>query len=190
MYDIYNRTEIFYVCDLPMAKNVFIGSEAKLIRHVHMTSLQNSNLHDVIAFGDQYNLTGKDMDYAGNIKPILYYDGIGRIINPRDYVFYTSKIDSFKSKSNDYGWVCNLPYRYRRDPVPYTGKRKGGLSGSQKCRGVKRTYILATDTEYGRYIRKGALPYDKNRINWYNDVYEETRRHESWKNQKQKKQWM
>jgi hypothetical protein len=138
-------------------------------------------------------LWDKDQYWIRNIE---YYNGYGRRIDPRNYLVEAmQKLDLSCVQHINYNFIrgrrvgcCN--YRYRFDPIPYTGKMKGGPAASRKCRGIKKIYKLAADPDYGKYIRRKALPFGT--TSWYcwNDGYEEKRNHESWKKQKKRKQWM
>lgn len=149
----------------------------------------------------RWQVTGSDTvreslnlyDYIYMLRDVEYFDGYGRRINPKDYISEAMRIVNPKRKRSSTYYIkgrrVNHHYRYRKDPVPYTGKSKGGCSGSKKFRGLKRIYKQATDPDYGKYIRKKALPMGPH-LTWDYEAYEETRLHESWKKQKKRKQWM
>lgn len=149
--------------------------------------------NDIVVISNTFNRFFYDYNPVYEFRDIEYFDGYGRRINPKDYILEAIKTIKLQENHPSMYYVrgrrVQHQYRYRMDPVPYTGKIKGGCSGAKKFRGVKRIYQQASDPEYGKYIRKKALPMGPF-MTWDFDAYEETRLHESWKKQKKRKQWM
>lgn len=93
-----------------------------------------------------------------------------------------------KNKRSYYDYIntqCNS-YEYRKDPVPRLHKASRKKC-SNRCKGIKRIFTYATDPEYGKYVRKKAIPFNLDPWYW-SDRY--MKDHPSWKEQKKRKQWM
>ena len=157
-----------------------------------------------------WNYSGSDMElyqyFKGSdiiseyyLRNIIYYDGYFRIIDPRVYIkeaikywdnYYNSKKYEYDCDTSFYSQVFGKDfrnYKFRYDPVPYIHERIPHRT-FKRARGVKRLYQIKSDPEYGKYIRPGALPFGSN--GYWDFTYRDHKKHESWKNQKKRKQWM
>lgn len=197
MYPVDNKSNVFwkwngqkFTC---MTKQEFLNSIYNEFKKTRVTVYYN-DLKDFLEKSDlqtknyDWNISGNDKLMPEYLKKISYYDGFLRRINPSDYIFEAAKMH-FSDKTGQFKYVKRdyNAYRYRYDPVPHTRKIKGGPSGSRRCRGIKRIFQAATDTEYGKYVRKKAIPF--NLAPWY-DCDEKSHDYKSWKSQKKEKQWM
>lgn len=200
MHKVINLDETFYRISRNQIKNLH-GKREFLHSILVDYTRWFGNITDATRTYPEWQITGNDMvrKYTNGYKAIYtlrdveYFDGYGRRINPRDYLPEAMRTVKLQNIYNPTYYIrgrrISHHYRYRMDPVPYTGKIKGGCSGTKKFRGLKRIYQQASDPEYGKYIRKKALPVGPH-LTWDCEAYEETRLHESWKKQKKRKQWM
>ncbi|WP_373262177.1 hypothetical protein [Hungatella hathewayi] len=194
MYKVINLDETFYRISGNQIKNLH-GKREFLHSILVDYTRWFGNITDATRTYPEWQITGNDIvrkyingyNAIYTLRDVEYFDGYGRRINPRDYL--PEAMRTVKLRYYIRGRRVSHHYRYRMDPVPYTGKIKGGCSGTKKFRGLKRIYQQASDPEYGKYIRKKALPVGPY-LTWDYEAYEETRLHESWKKQKKRKQWM
>lgn len=194
MYRTVNKDSEFWKYDCLTGKKELIGDKDDLLLYVYRTiKLNGKQAFANIANTIEEAEISLDADYhyedpfsahflfGEYIKRYAFTDGYGLYIRPKD--FKEEALRRF------HGCPCmeqeiskKDPYVFRYDPVPYTGV----LSNKNNWRKpkIKRTLILAADTEYGRYIRNKA--YQDRGGRWFRNV----KPHESWKKEKKRKQWM
>lgn len=205
MYDVNDLSDRFYRMDL--YKNILVGpySRREFLQIIFKEAKciwqsGNQNLKEM--------LPNEDWNYSGNdtycfkkgyeypeifyyTRRFIYYDGYFRIIDPRKYLSEAFKQFQIDYKNYSPSWIKYIPYQYRKDPVPNISVRTGKtIHQRRKSTGLKRIYQLSTDPEYGYLIRKKSLPFGTSHWNFGDFKYREYRKHESWKNQKKRKQWM
>ena len=142
----------------------------------------------------------KELFELNNFKRYTIYDNYNRIINIKDFeneAFNLYKQLKKKNNSFSFNYIlwrwehfkikysfnkvdCN--YRYRKDPVPRTGKRRGGPSWHPPhTAGLKRMYSNPEYKDFNRRSFKG-IP------NWWDDRYRQVQK--SWKKQRKcRHQW-
>lgn len=216
MYNLSNKSNEFYRMDL--SRNVIVGPFDKVeLRDRVMTEALDQNKVRC------WNFTGKDtavftdwtkryLDEAGKAiypvsiqytRPVVYYDGYNRIINPNDYLVDNGpNIDTWSYRTHEcvpikrkpsatsyYAYLRKMRnnYQFRMNPVPMTRKCRGGCGGSKRGNSFFRTWKLATDPDYGTYVRKKAVPFA---FEPWADIYESRDCNRSWKKKKVRKQWM
>ena len=88
-------------------------------------------------------------------------------------------------KKDSYRWICfGKLFRYRFDPVPYTGKGRNSVHPCVRC--MKTTQERRMWFKYKKYVRGkrscNSLP------NAWDDIWH-ARREKGWKRTKKKHQW-
>lgn len=196
MYKIENKSFVFYRYNIKTGELFLIGGIDEMIMETYKHFASDKSYFDMNYSVTDLNTTGKDQYSVNNIyetrkelKPVIYLDGYNRIINPRNFLKEAMKKYKYLQSKEIYHQKTYAEikygkrnYLYRFDPVPGIHKCKS-YSNGLKNRGIHRLYSLISDPEYGRYIRKKAIP----------PIYNDNRRYrtcESWKKQKKRKQWM
>ena len=184
MYQISGRLRKFYREDLYTGNVIVFQNYDEFLWEVFC----------VFGHNDPDDLSWKERipkpndSYDDYLRRYLYFDDENRNLDLKNYEFaamnkytntkrkrsYQTKNDVIKSR---------MKLKYRKDAIPFLTKHIGKNGFRSFSRGTKKTLKLASDPEYGRYIRKKAIPKET-------DNFREKKNHESWKNQKKKRQWM
>lgn len=205
MFNIINKSEHYYKYNLEKESVRYIGDFDDLLLEIFQNlNKGRSYYYEKEHYGGRLNITGNDTycQYSGipgtyqsketYVRPYLFFDGYDRNIDTRNFLDEAiRRYDPFRRQIEKMPSYCEnlykkFPYLYRRSPVAFTSKKKGGPNASAKRRGIHRIHQIASDPEYGKYIRKKAIPKNE----WSDEIFEERRQHESWKKQKKRKQWM
>lgn len=229
MYNIENKSKIYYFYNKNTNKVSKIGDENELITYVvshfsknpFFTNTTIIDYNDVDFSGSDiyyyYDFRSKDCGYFN--RPIVFYDGYGKIVDIRIFQkqfnhilqkkkeildkrqeiakeygsWYSYERKKRKEKKYEYGDLLvqyyhywpNTSYHYRIDPVPCTGKRKGGPYQHKPYGSIIRMINHPDFKKYGRKSHYQSLITD---VSWYE--YGHRHNDKSWKNNKKiKKQW-
>lgn len=188
MYNVYNKSEIYYFWNIDTQTKSLIGNKKEL---VHWLAKQyrpdiwcGSELHNETL--DSFACHENDLKYG---KHCQILDGFDRCINPKIYerearLLYLNYYKYKKVKSDYFYWrKNNVKYVFRYDPVRYTGKRKGGPSvRPRRIKSLKQMYANPEYKEFNRGSHKDVPD------GWWDDWYRCNQK--SWKTQsKRRHQW-
>ena len=190
MYNIYNKSNVYYVWIISKQKECLIGDENDLIHYLA------KNYHPA---WDWWYFDKKPKKwrnpildtFACNIneqgKEYQIFDGYGRCINPKTYEKEAFRLflEQYKDKKEKYYWQKNYKNMgiFRYDPVPYSGKRRGGPS--VRPRKIKHLHAMYLNPEYKEYNRGSRSDIPEG---WWDDWYR--CRQKSWKSQsKRRHRW-
>ena len=90
-------------------------------------------------------------------KRYQIFDNYGRIIQPRDYEqlsFNYWRYSTGQKLYHRYNWHRNIHYTFRRGPVPYIHKWRGGPS--QRMQKTKHILLLYDDPFYKKEFSRGS----------------------------------
>ena len=188
MYNVYNKSEIYYFWNIDTQTKSLIGNEKEL---VHWLAKQyrpdiwcGSELHNETL--DSFACHENDLKYG---KHCQILDGFDRCINPKIYerearLLYLNYYKHKKVKSDYFYWrKNNVKYVFRYDPIRYTGKRKGGPG--VRPRRIKSLKQMYTNPEYKGFNRGSHKDIPDG---WWDDWYRCNQK--SWKSQsKRRHQW-
>lgn len=187
MYNVYNKSEVYFYWDIKAQKLSLIGNEKELIHWIARqyqtdwwcgSELKNPILN---SYGCNIHETNKDYQI---------FDGMWRCINPRIYerearLLYLNYYKKNWVKYNYSYWKKNnVKYAFRYDPVRHTGKRKGGPSVKpRRIKSLKKMYYAYPEyKEFNRGSQKDVPD------GWWDDWYRCNQK--SWKTQsKRRHQW-
>lgn len=205
MYNVYNKSDIYFKYNLSEDKITLIGNISDFLKEIYLMFNEVCK-YDKTEFPENIQITGNDVCnyYTHEIrrtdntvieKPnsvlrnILYLDGYFSTIDPRNYIEEAFNIYGQKEFHKGLKQSRKQRLQFRSGAMPNISCRKGGSYHTKRCRGIRRIFALVSDVEYGKYIRHKAIPF--NGSIWCDD-YDggSIRRHDSWKNQKKRKQWM
>lgn len=213
MYNVGNKSECFYKQNLVKEEVFGPFDREKFLQGVYNDLANESKVPELLNVHyncHKWNYSGSDsgrwVDFGNyeirsyQIRPILYFDGEGRILDPRNFVkeaiqksYGNEKIKKPVSSFNSclfsaYFLRRNIPYKFRCDPVPGTGRYRGRHRTNRGKKGLKRILTQSADPEYKEYVRKKAMPFtDFDLYDLDGNVWN---KHDSWKNHKIRKQWM
>lgn len=191
MYNIYNKSEVYFCWEISKQKEYLIGTEKDLIHWLANNYCSSdpifwecgSELRNPILenFGCNPNETNKEYQI---------FDGLGRCINPKIYerearLLYLNYYKHQKDKRYYSYWrKSNIKYVFRFDPVPYTSKWRGGPSTKPRhIRPLKKMYYAYP--EYKNFNRGSHKDVPDG---WWDDWYRCNQK--NWKSQsKRRHQW-
>lgn len=192
MYNVYNKSDVYYLWNISKQKEYLIGDENDLIHMIAKNYRPSWGFWD---WDDSHNLHCGHWansilnSFACNVneadKQYQIFDGYGRCINPKIYEreAFQLFLSKYKDKKQKYYWskYNNYKYIYRYDPIRYTGKRSGGPSvRPRRIMPAKRMYANPEYKEFNRGSHKD-LP-----DGWWDDWYRH--REKNWKKHR-KHQW-
>lgn len=205
-YNTHDKSEIFFRTDLltgittgPMSRRDFLMCLEK-DRSVFPDLTRNLDTWAWNYSGkakDQYTYTvisEDDENFVSyvSMRYIFYSNGLGKIIDPRNYILESEKMQSNYHPPYNRGWWLSHKYgkaydaaKFRIDPIPGTGNRSGRYRHLRHPAGVKRVRTYANDPEYGELFRNKANPF----FSGFYESWREYQTHESWKKQKKRHQW-
>lgn len=188
MYNVYNKSEIYYFWNIDTQQKYLIGNEKEL---VHWLAKQyrpdvwcGSELHNDTL--DSFACHENDLKYG---KHCQILDGFDRCINPKIYerearLLYLNYYKHKMVRSDYFYWrKNNVNYVFRYDPVPRTYKRKGGpCVRPRRIKSLKQMYANPEYKEFNRGSHKDVPD------GWWDDWYRCNQK--SWKKQsKRRHQW-
>ena len=188
MYNVYNKSEVYYFWNIDTQERYLIGNEKELIHFLAKqyrpdvwcgSELRNATL-------DFFACSENDLKYG---KDCQILDGFDRCINPKIYerearLLYLNYYKHKKVKSNYFYWrKNNVKYAFRYDPVPRTCKRKGGPG--VKPRRIKPLKSMYANPEYKEFNRGSHKDIP---LGYWDDWYR--CKQKNWKSQsKRRHQW-
>lgn len=202
MYNIYNKSESYFMWDAVKEKEYFIGNEKDLITLLANGYRRNYNLYSPCfsnPYFDEFYCNDKELDVMNHIifdiyegKRYRFYDGLGRIINPKNYEYEAKKIfdnrRSHKKMDNyeKYSWrkfnhMKSYRGEFRRTPVE--GIHNYNRGRSVKPRRLKQLYNMYSNPDFKEFNRGSHKDVPDG---WWDDWYRHTER--NWKSQR-KTQW-
>jgi hypothetical protein len=188
MYNVYNKSEIYYFWNIDTQQKYLIGNEKEL---VHWLAKQyrpdvwcGSELHNDTL--DSFACHENDLKYG---KHCQILDGFDRCINPKIYerearLLYLNYYKHKMVRSDYFYWrKNNVNYVFRYDPVPHTHKRKGGpCVRPRRIKSLKQMYANPEYKEFNRGSHKDVPD------GWWDDWYRCNQK--NWKKQsKRRHQW-
>jgi hypothetical protein len=188
MYNVYNKSEIYYFWNIDTQQKYLIGNEKEL---VHWLAKQyrpdvwcGSELHNDTL--DSFACHENDLKYG---KHCQILDGFDRCINPKIYerearLLYLNYYKHKMVRSDYFYWrKNNVNYVFRYDPVPRTHKRKGGpCVRPRRIKSLKQMYANPEHKDFNRGSHKDVPD------GWWDDWYRCNQK--NWKKQsKRRHQW-
>lgn len=163
MYNVYNKSEIYYFWNIDTQQKYLIGNEKEL---VHWLAKQyrpdvwcGSELHNDTL--DSFACHENDLKYG---KHCQILDGFDRCINPKIYerearLLYLNYYKHKMVRSDYFYWrKNNVNYVFRYDPVPRTHKRKGGPRvRPRRIKSLKQIYANPEYKEFNRGSHKDVV---------------------------------
>lgn len=186
MYNIYNKSNIYYLWNIKRQKTSLIGDERDLINFIARNFRRcwdcffepTNHYHNPIL--DSFACNANEID-----KEYQIFDGYGRCINPKIYEKEALKLYFSKYKDKDKKFYWRKKYkntvRFRYDPIPYSRKRRGGPR--VKSRRIKHLKAMYANPEYKGFNRGSSKDCP---LGWWDDWCRHTER--NWKSQRQH-QW-
>lgn len=169
LYDVYKEA---YVIMFPTFLDAlkFLAANSVKIDWCHE---ERNQYLDHINMGNDVEVFFKHGNFVDNDGMMRYYternliqrqyifvDGLNRIIDFRKFQkeilhlrdIGDTKFESFPKKKRKFKWFFNdIPYEYRRDPVPHRGKRSG--SKAYRMPKVHNLFKQVVDEEDKKYVR-------------------------------------
>lgn len=189
MYNVYNKSEIYYFWNIDTQQKYLIGNEKELVhwlakQYRHDVWWGGSELHNETL--DSFACHENDLKHG---KHCQILDGFDRCINPKIYerearLLYLNYYKHKMVRSDYFYWrKSNVNYVFRYDPVPYTYKRKGGPHvRPRRIKSLKQMYANPEYKEFNRGSHKDVPD------GWWDDWYRCNQK--SWKKQsKRRHQW-
>lgn len=159
MYNTYDLSEVIYLCNKYTGEVRLIGNHKEFIHFLARTFI---NFYGDYIYSDNQYIDNSSTTFEWDERKWIFYDGYGRIINPRDYKEKALLLckDKFLGKKRNFNWHNSKVYKgiFRKTPVPTTGKVKGGPSA--KPRRVAGLFRMYNNPEYKSFNRgsKKVLP--------------------------------
>ncbi len=190
MYNVYNKSEIYYFWNIDTQEKHLIGNEKELIHWIAKQFRPDvwcgSELHNESLEG----FACCENDYLKYHKKFQILDGYDNCINPKRYerearLLYFNYYKHKKVKSDYFYWrKNNVKYAFRYDPVPRTHKRSGGpWVKPRRIKSLKKMYYAYPEyKEFNRGSHKDVPD------GWWDDWYRCNQK--NWKSQsKRRHQW-
>lgn len=191
MYNVYNKSNVYYVWIISKQKEYLIGDENDLIHYLAKNYRPAWDWWSFYFDEKPRKWRNPILDtFACNIneqgKEYQIFDGYGRCINPKIYEKEAFRLflKQYKDKKEKYYWRKSNTNTgvFRYDPVPYTGKRKGGsYVRARKIKHLKEMYYAYP--EYKEFNRGSHKDIPEG---WWDDWYRCNQK--SWKKHR-KHQW-
>lgn len=191
MYNVYNKSEVYYFWDIDAQKKYLIGNEKELIHWLAKqyqrdwwcgSELKNDTLDSFACNSNDY------LNYGKNCQIL---DGFDRCINPKIYerearLLYLNYYKNQWVKSNYfYRYKNEIKYAFRYDPIPYTHKYGSGGPHvrPRRIKPLKKMYYAYPEyKEFNRGSHKDVPD------GWWDDWHR--CRQKNWKSQsKRRHQW-
>lgn len=159
MYNVYNKSDVFFVWDISQQKEYLIGTEKDLIHYIakrfrpdmiwgwDTKPIRNKWKNDILdSFACNINEKG---------KLFQIFDGYGRCINPQIYdkKAFSVFIEEYKDKKPKFYLRKNHNNKsiFRYDPVPFVHCYRGG--SYQSYRKIKHLKQMYANPEYKEFNR-------------------------------------
>ena len=209
LFDVYKGAYIFMFPTKLDALKFLASNQEKLswgneicntyLDHINMGS-DKENQSIPKTFTDNAGDLRFYMDIKMVDRQYIFVDGLNRIIDFREYKKEINylwknnlvKYDCYpkrKSKSKWNRFYHSIPYEFRRDPVPYKGKKKG--SKYYRMPKLHNLYKQIADEEYQEFVRPKRNLNNLPNVYWDDAPIRSRYKSRSWKDcTKKRKQWM
>ena len=161
MYNIYNKSNVFYLWKASEQKEYLVGDERDLIHLIAKNYRPVFDWWDWLYDKPEVRKWRNPLldSFACNVneigKEFQFFDGFGRCINPQLYEKEAFRVftECYKDKKQYFYWRKNYKNKgvFRYDPVPYTSKYKGGPGHSH--RRIKHLKQMYANPEYKEFNR-------------------------------------